>query len=431
MRALFGSSAMLAVCLICAPVLGQGGGGAGGVVLDADKVLRWSDKAQGKQNAKLQRLRSAKGNNAESSEIAYVSLPELCKEAQKLIDAGAKLPPEMVNLGGITQLQYIFVYPETNDLMIAGPAEDPISDDPNRSIGASSGRPMLRLDDLAVSLRALGPGQSPKAFGCSIDMPPDGLSNMQAAAQRIGSVSGGNNSALAKAFTQAIGLQEVRFFGVPEDTNAAYVCIEADYVLKRLSKGKLKGPGVKPYLTLMKQGDGAYARWWFTPNYESVRTSEDGLAYELRSKGLKVECSSSMDRDNAAAGPGARKFAELVNANFEGLENAFASFADLSNICDLTVLAAIIRQDRLDVKTKGGMEWLMDPNGYKTIKRVTPKTVEPIAMHRVAGNKVVVDVGGVSIDADAIAKGRQQSGTFKNKIKRPAGSWMVREGKSP
>lgn len=424
-----GLAAMFVVSVAAAPTFGQ----AGGVVLDGDKVLRWSETAKGKNAAKLNKLRANKNaKTEENAELAYVSLPALCKEAKKLIDAGQKLPPEMANLGGITQLQYVFVYPDSNDVVIAGPAEDPISDDPHRAIGASSGRPMLRLDDLVVCLRALGPGQNPKQFGCSIDMPEGGMERMLAASKRIGAVSSGSGNALSKALSEAIGLQEVRFFGVPADTNAAYVCIEADYVLKRLGKGKLKGPGIKPYLALMKPqaGDGAYARWWFTPNYESVRVSEDGLAYELKSKGLKVECSSSQDRDNATPGPGTKKFAELVTDNFDGLENVFLSFADLSNISDLTVLAAIIRQDDLDNVAKGGLGWLIDPKGYKVMTRPTPKHVEPLANHRLMGNTVAVDVGGVSFDSDSVWKSRQKDQSVKTKSKRPTSSWMVRDGKA-
>jgi hypothetical protein len=103
-----GLAAMFVVGLSAAPTFGQ----AGGVVLDGEKVLRWSETAKGKNAAKLNKLRANKNaKTEENSELAYVSLPALCKEAKKLIDAGQKLPPEMANLGGITQLQYVFVYP--------------------------------------------------------------------------------------------------------------------------------------------------------------------------------------------------------------------------------------------------------------------------------------------------------------------------------
>jgi hypothetical protein len=425
-----GSTAFAAMLLAAAPVWAQGGG-AGGVFLDPDKVLRWTDKAKGKNATKMNRLRTAKSKTAESADLAYVSLPSLCREAKKLLDAGEKLPPEMTNLGGITRLQYIFVYPETKDLVIAGPAEDPAGDDPHRVLGASSGRPMLRLDDLAVCLRVLGPGKSPTPFGCSIDMPENGIANLQAASQKIGAVSGFNNDRVAKTLANAVGLQEVRFFGVPEDTNAAFVCIEADYILKRISHARLKSPvpAVKSYLALMRTGDGAYNRWWFTPNYESVRVSEDGLAYELRSKGLKVDCSSSQSTDDAPPGPGAKKFAEMVTQNFEGLEYGLTSFADLSNICDLAVLAAIIRRDELDRKTNDGMKWLLDPKGYKVATRATPRQVEPIANTKTIGSALAINVGGVSIDADGVARSQQKDSKLKAKNKRPTNSWMLRDGK--
>ena len=65
--------------------------GAGGVYLDADKVLRWTDSAKGKNAAKLNRLRNAKGKTAESEDLAYISLPSLCREAQKILESGKKL----------------------------------------------------------------------------------------------------------------------------------------------------------------------------------------------------------------------------------------------------------------------------------------------------------------------------------------------------
>ena len=422
----FGATAIVALCVATPSLRAQGG-----VYLDADNVLRWTDSAKGKNGAKLQRLRNAKNaKTAENSDLAYVSLPSLCREAKKLIADGKKLPPEMKNLGGLTRLQYIFVYPDTKDLVIAGPAEDPASEgDGFRVLGASSGRPMLRLDDLAVCLRVLGPGKKPQPFGCSMDMPDGALQNVQSAAQRIGAVSGYNNEAVAKRLRDAMGLQDVRFFGVPEDTSAAYVCIEADYVLKRLSHGRIKSPvpAVKSYIALMRGTDGMYNRWWFTPNYESVRVSEDGLAYELRSKGLKVECSSSQFNDNTAVGPGAKKFAELLNEHFEGLEQGLLSFADLSNVCDLTVLAALIRRDELDKKTYDGLEWLIDAKGYKPPAKPTPRHVEPIATTKITGSVLSTCVGGVSIDAETVVKTRQKDSSLKTKPRRPTETWMVRE----
>jgi hypothetical protein len=298
-------------------------------------------------------------------------------------------------------------------------------------MGKSSGRPTLRLEDLALCLKILGPGKRPQMIGCSLDLPDGALSRLQQRAQQIGAVSGMNNEAVSRDLSRAVGVQDVRLFGLPADTNAAFICIEADYILKRISQGKTRSPvkNVKSFMALMKANDSAYNRWWFVPNYESVAVAEDGLSFELRSRGLKVKCSASQSSDEQPSGPGAAKFAELVTENFSAMQEAIPSFADLSNLCDLAVLAALIRQENLDKKTHWDTGWVDSERGFPIAKRETPRTVESVAAYKRTGRSLSVAVGGVTLEADETVTRRTRDPKvidFKRKAQRPTKSWKAR-----
>ena len=53
-----------------------------------------------------------------------VSLPRLEKQVQLLLAAGRQPTEDMQVLAGLQRIQYVFVYPESGDLVLAGPAGD-------------------------------------------------------------------------------------------------------------------------------------------------------------------------------------------------------------------------------------------------------------------------------------------------------------------
>jgi hypothetical protein len=64
----------------------------------------------------------------------------------------------------------VFFYPETKDVVIAGPAEPWAEALAGQTLGIGTGRATLELQDLCVALRAFGPnGRFPAVIGCSID----------------------------------------------------------------------------------------------------------------------------------------------------------------------------------------------------------------------------------------------------------------------
>ena len=59
----------------------------------------------------------------------------------------------MKNLAGLHKIQYVFLYPDSRDIVIAGPAGAWAADQEGRQRHVASGEPVLQLDDFVVVLR--------------------------------------------------------------------------------------------------------------------------------------------------------------------------------------------------------------------------------------------------------------------------------------
>src|SRR5690606_6178801 len=130
----------------------------GGVQIDPQGVLR---TVYADPRVTMQRLRAAKQSLpqhlAKPSPLRKISLNRLEAAVAQQVAAGERPSAEMVALAGLTQLEYVFFYPGTGDIVIAGPAEGFAQDALGRLVGGESGKPCLLLDDLIVALRAYSP----------------------------------------------------------------------------------------------------------------------------------------------------------------------------------------------------------------------------------------------------------------------------------
>ncbi len=70
-----------------------------------------------------QSIQPAQGELAQATELRMVSLTKLQDAMATAAKTGQPLPEEMRYLAGLTRIQYVFVYPEQHDVVIAGPAE--------------------------------------------------------------------------------------------------------------------------------------------------------------------------------------------------------------------------------------------------------------------------------------------------------------------
>ena len=111
------------------------------------------------------------------SKLRKVSLNRL---EQAILDHQGTLTDEMRYLAGLLRVRYVFYYPDSKDIVLAGPAEGWVPDLSGRIVGLTSRRPVVQLQDVVVALRAFPPGGSATPLiGCSIDPTQEGLAAMQ------------------------------------------------------------------------------------------------------------------------------------------------------------------------------------------------------------------------------------------------------------
>ncbi len=89
-----------------------------------------------------------------------------------------------------------------------------------------------------------------------------------------------------------MGMQNISVNGVSPKTHFAQVMVEADYRMKLIGIG-LEKPPIKlvTYVdraTASEFNSNALQRWFFVPDYECVRVSNDNLAMELVGDGVKL-----------------------------------------------------------------------------------------------------------------------------------------------
>ncbi|MEM7317103.1 MAG: DUF1598 domain-containing protein, partial [Planctomycetota bacterium] len=244
-----------------------------GVQVDANGVLRmrtFRDPTGRLTKQRIAEMRKAIDPQlARPSKMRKVSLTRLEAAVSEAIEKGTGLTDDMRYLAGMTKLQYVFVYPETGDLVIAGPAEGYFKDLSGRVVGMNSGESILELQDLIVALRSFAPkGDKTPIISCSIDPTQEGLAQMQKFLQSIaGRVRPGDAQRIAKGLRESLGGQNVTIDGISPKTHFAQVLVEADYRMKLIGIG-LEKPPVKivSYVQRANPSDvarNAMQRWYF------------------------------------------------------------------------------------------------------------------------------------------------------------------------
>ena len=220
-----------------------------GVIVNTDNVLKTKSVEEVGGPVTQEKLAAARASLnpkvAAYSKLRYISL----KHLEQAIAANEAAPTaEMRNLAGLLRLRYVFLYPDSKDIVIAGPAEGWVTDGIGRIVGLKSGRPIVQLQDLVVAMRAFPPVRnSTKFIGCSIDPTKEGLAAMQQFLRGIGTTLSGppNNQVamnIANGLQTSLGMQRVSINGVSPQTHFALVMVEADYRMKLIGIGLEKPP---------------------------------------------------------------------------------------------------------------------------------------------------------------------------------------------
>jgi len=405
-----------------------------GVSVDAQGVLRPLLTQEGTR--RLAGLRAAGAVHGQpviarrGSTLRMISLPRLEKHVQLLLAAGGQPTEEMHVLTGLRRIKYLFVYPERGDVVLAGPAGNWYTDRENRIVGADSGEPVLRLDDLVVVLRHTM--STPDArFGCLINPTQQGLAWLQEFLDesRKSPLRPGQRQAWLEGLRSRLGKQDIEVYGLDPRTRAARVMVEADYRMKLVGMGLEEGvPGVKSYLELVEVPPGqappalGVLRWWFTLNYQAVLAAEDHQAFEIRGRGVKVLSENerlTAEGQRIHTGQSEqwnRQFAQSFTEHFDELCKKYPVYAELRNLFDLALVGALMRAEGLADKAGWHMTCFGDPAGYPVELGPAPKQVDTVVNCRIINQVHVlagVSGGVVCQPASLVAPGAVETETSR------------------
>ena len=394
----------------------MGTAGPSGVAVDADGVLRRVTAQDPTGELARQRVAEAlarlDADIARRSPLRKVSLTRLERVMRERLAAGRGVDDAMLHLAGITRLQYVFCYPESGDIVIAGPAEAWAQAPSGRVLGIESGRPVLELQDLIVALRLFPPGEDNKKpfIYCSIDPTEEGLSRMHQFLHELGGRIGnpaynpGQEQFIAGGLRERLGMQIITVGGVSPKTHFAQVLVEADYNMKLIGIG-LEQPPVRLTSYVARANphqvaSNALQRWFFVPDYQCVRVSEDSLAMQLVGEGVRL-----VGENEVVAKDGRRSSAARGNRASEAFVKAFTKmypklaerspiYAQLRNCIDLAVAAAFIQHQDYYSLVHWKPEVFHSEQAYPVETLNPPQQVESAVNSLWKGNTLVTPIGG-------------------------------------
>ncbi len=420
----------------------------GGVMVDAAGVLSLRERgAAAGAGTRLAALRgkspsrlAAKSLEGESevevaeeqvrreSDLRYVSLSRLEHEIARRQKLRQPLEPAMLTLAGLQRVRYVFVYPESGDLVVAGPAGDWTIED-GRIVSTRTGSPVVRLDDFLVLWRRENPAKS--FFGCSINPRQESLTQTQeflAVSSRTPLEPKQRKQWLGK-LRDRVGKQDIEIFGVDPSSRVAGVLVAADYHMKLVGMGLAEGvDGVRSYLDAVeaaaKRGqtpaEMAVLRWWFALDYEGIASAPDGNAFELVGQGVQVLSENEM---LAAQGqrvhtgksdPLNREFAKAFTEHFTELALKYPVYGELRNLFDLAMVVALVEQEGLAQKAHWNSELFTGTQNLKLPNGHVPRVVETVINHRVVNRtQIIAGVSGGVMVAPADVKHEIARGTLQ------------------
>jgi hypothetical protein len=393
----------------------------GGVYVDGDGVLRKAMIEAG--DTRLSSLRKSASETIGNSDVRRasgmrkVSLPRLERAVQMQAALGLPADEAMLTLAGLQKIQYIFVYPETGDLVVAGPAGDWTIDAEGRPLSVETGRPLMHLDDLVVVLRNAF-GRDGK-FGCSIEPRTENLAKTQEflAASAGKAIKPYQRDKWLEDLRGTVGKQDIKVFGIDPRTHAARVIVEADYRMKLIGMGLEEGVlGVSSYLASLKPGmeerPTNVLRWWFTLNYDALRTTEQYDAYELHGQGVKVLSENELlnalgERVHTGkSDEPSEEFAHSFTKHFPELAKKYPIYAELQNVFDLALVATLLKNENLPELIDWHLPHFGPKGQYQPLLGEAPKQVETVINDRVMSRtKFVAGVsGGVTVEPQAFVR---------------------------
>ena len=396
----------------------------GGVMINPAGVLGNLDLTRKAELKRLREeaLREVPDGAKQSTKLRKVSLAGLIAAIEKANRKSTEALPDHIRfVAGLQRIQYVFVDPKKNDIVLVGPAEGWKVGENGDIVGISSGKPVLHLDDLLAALRvAATPNRD--VISCSIDPTDAGRRGLRAFLKTMDKRQAARNPEPAlKKIEQAMGPQVITVEGIDTSSRFARVLVAADYRLKRLAMGHDKVPirGMSSYIAMMRGGrsQNMMPRWWLEDNYQALATDGDGLAFELRGKGVKAMTEEEfISEEGKVKGTGrvdktAKKWADTMTDKYDDLSGKAPIFGELRNCMDLSVVAALILTENLHGKAGLDLSPLLDSSNLATTKyppaRYVPTQANSV---KIRGNTAITASGGVQINPwNVVAKEKTKS----------------------
>jgi hypothetical protein len=396
----------------------------GGISIDPNGVM---NKATLDKTGWLHDYR-AKGLEALPHELGQwtpqrkVSLRGLEKAIARQLDNGQPLSDAVRHLAGLQRIDLVLVYPEQKDIVLVGPAEGWKVDAQGNVIGASSGRPVMQLDDLLVALRAAR--QAAQGISCSIDPTAEGLTRLRGAVAKLHTI-GPNPQGTATYIQEMLGPQTISVSGVPATSHFARVLVAADYRMKRLAMHFDPPPirGLPSYLEMVSTAhagmNNMLPRWWLTAQYDALTRDDEGLAWQLPGASVlamteedHLAADGAREHTGKAGGP-AKKWADTMTAKYDELSLADPIFGDLRNCMDLALVAALVAKENLVAKSGASLPLLLGTDGVKADIYPAPRKVDSQASLIQRGKNWVISAsGGVQFNAWAALQQTKPAATL-------------------
>ncbi|MCA9271136.1 MAG: DUF1598 domain-containing protein [Planctomycetales bacterium] len=395
----------------------------GGVKIDPEGVLgpRTAKDASLHRAEVLREMKAVPDELGGKTELRKISLKRLeAVIADALKNKLGVLPDEVKYLAGLQRIEYVLVFPEDNDIVLAGPGEGWKVGESGEVVGVTTGRPVIQLDDLLVAFRTADSARR-VGISCSIDPSEDGLNRLNALLRSLKVF----DASVPARVEQTLGPQKITLTGVPTDSHFARVMTAADYRMKRYAMKLEPAPvrGLVSFVDLTRGPTGnMMPRWWLSCDYDAVARSEDGLAWNLRGAGVKTET----ENPDGAKDPIAQRWADLMTENYADLSTRDTVFGELRNLMDMCVIAALIQKEGLLEKASCSLPLITDPDSLlMTDSWNPPKSVATQASATKKGrNWVITASGGVLVDSWQVATDLQQQdaavGEVRAAARRPA-----------
>jgi len=227
---------------------------------------------------------------------------------------------------------------------------------------------------------------------------------------------------------QSLGLEKVTIKGVPANTHFAQILVEADYRMKLIGIG-LETPPIKQLVSYIERAKpssvskNALERWFFVPDYECLRVTEDDAALELIGDGVKlVNADEVVAADGSRAKSGtidaaSRDFTQNFTKKYPELAAVSPVYSQLRNCIDLAMLAAFMQQKDYYAKAGWEMPLFGSETAYPVRTLSAPQQVETAVASVWKGNHLMTPIGGgVEIRATKALARENAQGDSEGKV---------------